>query len=158
MKNQTASKTGVVLYITGLVLFLVLLGVFRDKLNNYASQHIKITSSSSSHQLAEAKIDSAYNYSKNKLPYQITLLEFGTKGCSACKNMELVMEKVKLQYPSTVNVVFINLLLPENRIYMNYFGIATIPTQILLNSEGKEYYRHSGYISFEKLNIHLTSK
>jgi thioredoxin 1 len=158
MKNQTASKTGVVLYITGLVLFLVLLGVFRDKLNSYASKQIKTTTDSSTIQLVEAKIDSAYNYSKNNQPYQITFLEFGAQGCSACKNMELVMDKVRQHHPTSVNVVFINLLLPENRKYMNYFGIATIPTQILLNTNGKEYYRHSGYISFEKLNIHLTSK
>jgi thioredoxin 1 len=34
---------------------------------------------------------------------------------------------------------------------MKYFGVATIPTQVLLNRNGKEFYRHSGYITPEEI-------
>jgi thioredoxin 1 len=44
-------------------------------------------------------------------------------------------------------VVFINVLLPENQDLMKYFGVVAIPTQVLLNKEGVEFFRHSGYIS-----------
>jgi hypothetical protein len=34
---------------------------------------------------------------------------------------------------------------------MKYFGIASIPTQVLLNKTGKEFFRHTGYYSAEEL-------
>ncbi|VAW22986.1 hypothetical protein MNBD_BACTEROID01-2382 [hydrothermal vent metagenome] len=37
--------------------------------------------------------DSLYNHSVNGLNYEITFLEFGATGCSACKRMESVMDK-----------------------------------------------------------------
>jgi thioredoxin 1 len=42
-------------------------------------------------------------------------------------------------------------MLPENQPLMKYYGIAAIPTQVLLNKEGKEYLRHTEYFSTEKL-------
>ncbi|MCK7519964.1 MAG: thioredoxin family protein [Ignavibacteriales bacterium] len=73
------------------------------------------------------------------------------KGCIACKRMEGVLEEIRQRYPGRVDVVFLNSLLPENQLLMKYFGIATIPTQILLDKTGKEYFRHSGYISTTEL-------
>lgn len=35
---------------------------------------------------------------------------------------------------------------------MKYFGVAAIPTQVLLDKEGKEFFRHSGYYSTEELD------
>ncbi len=104
----------------------------------------------------EALIDSLYNYSKNKLGYEITFLEFGSKGCSACKRMESVLNVVRQKYPEQVNVVFLNVLDLENQVLMKYFGIATIPSQILLNKEGKEFFRHTGYYSAKELSEKLT--
>ena len=34
---------------------------------------------------------------------------------------------------------------------MKYYGIAAIPTQVLLNKEGKEFFRHTGFYSTEEL-------
>lgn len=34
---------------------------------------------------------------------------------------------------------------------MKYFGVTSIPTQVLLNKDCKEFFRHSGYISTEEL-------
>ena len=96
-------------------------------------------------------IDSAYNYNKNGLSFQITFLEFGAKGCSSCKMMEGVMDEIRKDYPGKVNVIFINVRLPENQKIMEYFGIAVIPTQVLLDKSGKEYFRHSGYYSADDL-------
>ncbi|MEN6618134.1 MAG: thioredoxin family protein [Rikenellaceae bacterium] len=103
-----------------------------------------------------AFVDSAYNYPKNGLSYQVTFLEFGAKGCSACKRMETVMSEIRAKYPSRVKVVFINIMIPENQRLMKYFGIAAIPTQVLLSKEGQEYFRHTGYFSMEDLIKKLT--
>ncbi len=96
-------------------------------------------------------VDSAYNYRNSKEHYQITFLEFGATGCSACRKMEKVMEEVRSKYPSEIKVQFLDVLLPANQDMMKYFGVAAIPTQVLLDVSGKEVFRHTGYFSFNDL-------
>ena len=63
------------------------------------------------------------------------------------------MSDIRAKYPYRVNVVFVNIMLPENQRLMKYYGIAAIPTQVLLNKEGKEFFRHTGYFSTNELII-----
>ena len=98
-----------------------------------------------------ALVDSLYNYSTNGLNYKISFLEFGSKGCSACKRMESVMEEIGSKYSTQLNVVFLNVSKPESQNLMKLYGIAVIPTQIILDRKGKEFFRHSGYISTDEL-------
>jgi thioredoxin 1 len=102
-------------------------------------------------QSVNAYIDSAYNYINNAQSYQVTFLEFGSTGCSACKRMEKVMDDIRRQYPDKVNVVFYNITYPKNRKLMKYYGVSVIPTQILLDAEGEEFFRHTGYIPTQEL-------
>lgn len=133
------------------VSFFAALFVFKDSLNDYASKMMQAQAGSQTIQSESQLIDSVYNYNNNGLPYRFTFLEFGAIGCSSCKRMERVMYKIKATYPNHVNVVFINIRLPENRKIMEYFGVVAIPTQVLLDKEGKEYFRHTGYIPAEEL-------
>lgn len=71
----------------------------------------------------------------------------------ACRQMEGVMEEIKSKFPDTVNVVFINVMEKENKAIVDYYGIATIPTQILLDRQGKAFYRHSEYLSADDTSI-----
>jgi len=124
---------------------------FKDSMNSYISKMMRAQASPEMDKKGSAVVDSLYNYSVNGLEFQITFLEFGAKGCSACTRMELVLEKIRNVYPQKVNVVFLNVLQPENQFLMKYYGIAAIPTQVLLNKNGFEYFRHTGYYSFEEL-------
>lgn len=139
-------------------LFFVLLFVFKDKINSFASKAIQSQAGPEIQNSGSALIDSMYNYSKNGLGYELTFLEFGSKGCSACKRMESVMRGIQAKYPYRVNVIFINILKPENQRLMKYFGIAAIPTQVLLNIAGQEYFRHTGFLSIEELEPELFNK
>jgi len=131
------------------ILFLVALFIFKDNLTGYASK-VKVSQIDSLTASSESKkIDSAYNYTKNGLPYKVTFLEFGATGCSSCKTMEGVMEKVRNLYPGKVNVVFTNVRLKQSRNIMDYFGVITIPMQVLLDNEGKEFYRHNGILGLD---------
>ena len=153
-KLKLSTKAQQVLSIAFLVLsvlFFVLLIAFKDKLTALASKSIQAQAGSEIQNSESAFVDSAYNYSKNGLNYKVTFLEFGAKGCSACKRMETIMSEIRAKYPNRVNVVFVNILLPENQRLMKYYGIAAIPTQVLLNKEGKEFFRHTGYFSSEEL-------
>jgi thiol-disulfide isomerase/thioredoxin len=138
------------------VLFFVLLFVFKDKLNSYASKTMQAQAGSEIKISESAFIDSAYNYTKNRLSYEVTFLEFGSKGCSACKRMETVMNEIRTKYPNRVNVIFANIMLPANQRLMKYYGVAAIPTQVFLNKDGKEFFRHTGYYSTEELIRNLT--
>lgn len=99
-------------------------------------------------------INVKYNYSKkgnkDKAQYDMTFLEFGSTGCKPCQMMEEVMKSVRAKYPR-VNVVFINVSKKETRAMADYFKIEQIPTQVLLDKSGKEYFRHVGYLSMEEL-------
>jgi len=139
------------LFIALTVLLIVLLFAFKDNLNSFASKSIKAQAGSEIIASEFALVDSVYNYTRNGLSYQITFLEFGANGCSACKRMEAVMDEIRAQYPEQINVVYLNILLPKNQRLMKYYGIAAIPTQVLLNKDGKEFFRHSGYFSVEEL-------
>jgi len=133
------------------ILFVLMLFVFKDKLTQIASKAIKAQATVEIITSASAFVDSTFNYSKNGLSYEITFLEFGSTGCAPCKSMETIMVAIRAKYPDIVNVVFLNILKPENQTLMKYYGVATIPTQVLLDKKGKEFFRHTGYYSFEDL-------
>lgn len=140
------------------VLFVVTLFALKGKLTELTSKSIKAQADSDTKQSASAFIDSLYNYTKNGSDYKITFLEFGATGCSACKQMETVMAQIKRDYPNRVNVVFVNVLNKKNQSLIKYFGIALIPTQVLLNEEGKGFFRHTGYIPSEQLALKLNKE
>ncbi len=131
---------------------LLILGIaMKSRINNSLSEILQQHASPEIMLSSEALVDSLYNYSGNNSDYEITFLEFGAKGCSACKRMEKVMEEISQKYAGKVNVVFINVLLTESQKLMKYYGIAAIPTQVLLDRRGKKYFRHTGFISAEDL-------
>ncbi len=140
-------------WLTFILFFALLISGFlmKDNLNNYLSVMMQKQASGEIKLSGNALVDSLYNYSENGLNFEITFLEFGATGCSACKRMERVLEEISLKYPKRVRVVFLNVLEPESQNLMKLFGIAAIPTQVLLNSEGKEFFRHTGYYSTEEL-------
>lgn len=137
------------------VAFIAMLFVLKDTLNSYASKAIQAQASFEVQNSESALVDSAYNYTKNGLNYEITFLEFGAKGCSTCRRMEAVMEEIRVKYPR-INVVFVNVREPENRRLMQYYGVIAIPSQVLLNKEGSEIFRHTGYYSPTELEQKLS--
>lgn len=139
------------------VVFIALFGLIiigfalKDDMNNYLSKMIKEQASSETKASGLALIDSLYNYTKNGQRYEVTFLEFGATGCSACKRMESVLKEIREKHPQNIQVVFLNVLKPESQELMKFYGVASIPTQVLLDKEGKEFFRHTGYYSAEEL-------
>lgn len=140
-----------------LVLFCSLV-LFRDILIRYASRNMTDRMEQSEKNAVGDSLSALYDYNMNKKSYEYTFLEFGSVGCHSCRQMEDVMETIKQEYGSRVNVVFVNVSLKKNRDFVDYFGIATIPTQVLLDKNGKEFFRHSGFLSAEDLSKHFVEK
>ena len=103
----------------------------------------------------ESILSEQYDYSKNEKSYDYTFLEFGSIGCHSYRQMEYVMEEIKQKYSNRVNVVFVNVSRKENKDLVDYFGIVTIPAQVLLDKNGKKYFRHNGYLSADDLSKHF---
>jgi len=72
-------------------------------------------------------------------------LDIGTTTCAPCKAMLGVMSELKQWLPGKLEVQFINI--HEDRDAPRRYGISVIPAQIFYSPEGKELYRHTGFIS-----------
>jgi thioredoxin 1 len=140
------------------VILLIIGFLSRTTLNNFISQKMKEQAGAETTLSIEKQIDAKYNYVHNKQIFEFTLLEFGSTGCTVCKQMEPVLEEIgKLEKPK-VNVVFLNIMHPENLSMMKYFGISAVPMQILLDKQGKEFYRHYGFISANDLIFEMKTE
>lgn len=94
-------------------------------------------------QLASA---SAADANTLKLP---RIIDFGSKQCKACKAMEPVLESLAKNHGSRFVTEFVDVWVPENQARAKEHGIQTIPTQIFFDSENKEVFRNTGFISEE---------
>ena len=65
--------------------------------------------------------------------------------------MEVVLESIKTKYPKDVKVVFHDVWTESGKPYAKQYGIKSIPTQVFLDTDGKEYYRHIGYFEEKEL-------
>lgn len=119
--------------------------LFKDNLNGFISDKMKQQAGTEVILSGEAWVDSLFNYTKNKKEYQYSLLQFKSTGCSICKQMEPELETVR-NSEKQVNVVVMNVMNPNSQNVMKYFGISAVPTQILLDKQGKEIFRNYGYI------------
>lgn len=88
---------------------------------------------------------------------QVTFIEIGSINCIPCKMMQPVMQKLKETYGEKLNIVFYDVWTDEGRPYGSKYGIRVIPTQVFLDSEGKEFFRHEGYYPYEAI-VDLLSK
>lgn len=138
-----------------IAVLLASLAAFREDLMEYASGSRSSRMPDNDRTAVAATLSERYDYSSNGQEYASTFLEFGSTGCSTCRQMQEVMETVRTEYGRKVNVIFMDVADPDNLDIVDYFGIVTIPTQVLLDHNGKEYYRHSGYISADELSVHF---
>lgn len=88
----------------------------------------------------------------------VTFVEIGSLRCVPCKMMQPVIKKVADRYGEKVKIIFHDVWTPEGRPYGKKYGIRAIPTQVFLDKAGKEFFRHTGYFPFEKIEALLTSR
>ena len=145
------SRVNSYIYIISILVLLGSLFLLRGNISHFLSGMQSKNSTDIKHEAITDTIAKRYDYDRNGNGYQVTFLEFGATVCHSCKLMEKVMDEVHERDSGKVNVVFINVTLPENKDIVKYFGIVTIPAQVLLDKNGKEYFRHEGYISADDL-------
>jgi thioredoxin 1 len=83
--------------------------------------------------------------------YKVTFIELGSVRCIPCQQMQPVMKSVGQKYARQVKVVFHDVWTEGGAPYAKQYGIESIPTQVFLDSVGKEYFRHVGFFPEEEL-------
>lgn len=101
---------------------------------------------------ADETRDSEEKASKEKKSeIKVTFVELGSVRCIPCKKMQPVMKAIEKEYGDQVNVVFHDVWTLEGKPYARKYKIKLIPTQVFLDRDGKEYFRHIGYFPKEEV-------
>ena len=91
-------------------------------------------------------------------PALVTFVELGSVRCIPCKMMQPVMRDIETEYKGQVNVVFHDVWTEDGAPYAKKFKIRVIPTQVFLDAQGVEFFRHEGFFPKEQLLQLLKSK
>lgn len=82
---------------------------------------------------------------------KVTFVELGSVKCIPCKQMQPIMKEIEEEFKGQVKVVFYDVWTAEGKPYIKEFGIRAIPTQVFLDKDGKEYFRHQGFFAKDEL-------
>ena len=97
-------------------------------------------------------IDEQLDFSKHK----VTFIELGADKCIPCKAMQPVMRDIAQEYKGTIQVVFYDVWKTPK--YAKDYGIQMIPTQVFVDKNGEEIFRHVGFYPKEDIIKMLKEK
>ncbi|MCK9183069.1 MAG: thioredoxin family protein [Fibrobacteraceae bacterium] len=89
---------------------------------------------------------------------KVTFVELGSVNCIPCKAMKKIMDSLEVKYPKDLRIVFYDVWTEQGRTYAQSYGVRGIPTQVFLDENGKEFFRHEGYFPEEELEQVLKGK
>ena len=101
---------------------------------------------SSCEQTAKSE-NSAMSEHQPDVSAQATFVELGSVNCVPCKMMQPVMEEIKKEYSNRVKVIFYDVWTEEGAPFGETYKIRVIPTQVFLDKNGKEFFRHEGFFA-----------
>lgn len=74
----------------------------------------------------------------------VTMLDLGADKCIPCKMMAPILKKLKKEYEGKASIVFIDVWKHTSQALK--YRTRAIPTQIFFDENGKEVYRHVGFM------------
>jgi thioredoxin 1 len=77
------------------------------------------------------------------------LIDLGADKCIPCKKMAPILEELSETYEGIFEVEFIDVW--KDRSAAAKWGIRMIPTQVFINGDGVEQFRHQGFMSREAI-------
>ena len=89
---------------------------------------------------------------------KVTFVELGSVNCVPCKQMQPIMKSIEEKYGDQVKVVFYDVWKEDQKKYAQQYGIKLIPTQVFLDANGKEFYRHEGFYPEAEIDKILQGK
>ncbi len=82
------------------------------------------------------------------------MIDYGSGTCVPCKMMTPILEELKTEYAGTIEVSYIDV--KENNAAAQAAKIRVIPTQIFIDANGKEMFRHEGFFAKEQIVAKFT--
>jgi len=125
-------------------LIILMLGLLTSSCAQNSKQTKAILSS------AEVKKDTAHA--------KVTFIELGSVQCIPCKKMQPIMKSIGVKFGNQVKVIFYDVWTPFGKTYADKFNVQLIPTQVFLDENGKEFFRHEGFFPEEELVKVLKTK
>jgi thioredoxin 1 len=89
---------------------------------------------------------------------KVTFVELGSVNCIPCKQMQPVMKAIEEKYAGQVKVIFYDVWTEAGKPYAQQYKIRVIPTQVFLDSNGKEFFRHEGFFPLADIEKLLKEK
>jgi len=77
----------------------------------------------------------------------VTMVDLGATACIPCKMMAPILAKLEKEYAGRAAIVFLDVWKDPKPAHR--FGIRGIPTQIFFDKDGKEVFRHLGFLNEE---------
>jgi thioredoxin 1 len=96
--------------------------------------------------------DEQLDFSKHK----VTFIELGADKCIPCKAMQPVMREIAKEYKGSIQVVFYDVWKTPK--YAKNYGIRMIPTQVFIDKNGEEIFRHVGFYAKNEIIKMLREK
>ncbi|MEZ7196941.1 thioredoxin family protein [Pseudodesulfovibrio karagichevae] len=84
---------------------------------------------------------------------KVTMVDIGAHSCIPCKMMTPIIEELSREYDGRAVIAFIDVW--EHREVAPEYGVTAIPTQIFYDAQGKERYRHVGYLDKQSIVARL---
>ena len=91
------------------------------------------------------------------------LVDLGANKCVPCKMMAPILEELRKEYDGRLEVTFIDVW--QNPDAGKAYRVEMIPTQIFLDADGRELFRHTGFFAkadilakWQELGVDLTGK
>ena len=85
------------------------------------------------------------DFSKHK----VTFVELGADRCIPCKAMQPIMKEIAEEFAGQVQVVFYDVWKDPKP--ARKYRIRLIPTQVFIDKNGKEFFRHQGFFPKEEI-------
>ena len=83
---------------------------------------------------------------------KITFVELGSVNCIPCKAMQPVIKSVEEKYGDQIKIIFYDVWKPDQKKYAQEYKIKLIPTQVFLDKDGKEVFRHEGFFPEKEID------
>jgi len=94
-------------------------------------------------QESQGKVNKELNAAGSNV--KITFVELGSVTCIPCKQMQPVMKSIEEKYGGSVKVVFHDVW--KDKAAQKKYNIELIPTQVFLDENGNEFFRHQGFFA-----------
>jgi thioredoxin 1 len=88
---------------------------------------------------------------KTSTGIKVTFIELGSVGCTPCDMMRPILDEIEKEYVGRVLVRFYDVRTILGSPYAEKYNVRMIPTQVFLNNNGEEYYRHVGFFPKEEI-------